>query len=266
MVAALRAAGCVYAEDEAEVLRSAATSDSHLSSLLARRVAGVPLEVVVGWASFAGIRVLIDPGVFVPRRRSELLVDLVSGIVPNANPVERRPKPDFRLGLSIVDLCCGSGAVGAAIASHIPTAEVYAADVDPAAVACARRNLPSERVFEGDLYDALPTSLRGRVDVVVANAPYVPTEAIATMPTEARDHEPRAALDGGTDGVDLHRRIAAGARDWLAPGGRLIIETSRAQADQTAEAMRNAGLVTLVETDEDRDGTAVVGQVPASGP
>jgi release factor glutamine methyltransferase len=260
VVSALRAAGCVFAEEEAEVLRSAAASDSHLSTLLARRVAGVPLEVVVGWASFAGLRVLIDPGVFVPRRRSELLVDLVAEIVPDENQVLAAREVDFRQGLSVlVDLCCGSGAVGAAIAVRLPTVEVYAADVDPAAVACARRNLPVDHVFEGDLYDALPSSLRGRVDVIVANAPYVPSDAIATMPTEARDHEPRVALDGGADGADLHRRIAAGARDWLAPGGRLIIETSRAQAERTAEAMRRAGLVATVETDEDLDATAVVG-------
>jgi release factor glutamine methyltransferase len=216
--------------------------------------------VVVGWASFAGIRVLIDPGVFVPRRRSELLVDLVAEIVPDENQVLAARAADFRQGLSIVvDLCCGSGAVGAAIAARLPSAEVHAADVDPAAVACARRNLPVDHVFEGDLYDALPSWLRGRVDVIVANAPYVPSDAIATMPTEARDHEPRVALDGGADGVDLHRRIAASARDWLAPDGRLIIETSRPQADQTAEAMWVAGLLPGVHTDGDLDATAVVG-------
>lgn len=233
----------MFAEEEADVLRASASSPADLDALLARRVAGEPLEVVVGWASFAGIRVLIDPGVFVPRRRSELLVELALGASPAV----------------VVDLCCGSGAVGAAIVARLPDTEVYVADVDPVAVACARRNLPPDRVFEGDLYDALPTSLRGRVDVIVANAPYVPTDAIATMPTEARDHEPRVALDGGLDGVDLHRRIAARARDWLAPAGRLIIETSRSRADRTDEAMRNAGLVARVETDDDRDATAVVG-------
>ena len=85
----------------------------------------------------------------------------------------------------------------------------------------------------GDLYDALPVALRGRVDVLAANAPYVPTDRIALMPPEARDHEPRLALDGGVDGVDLHRRIAAGAAEWLAPGGVLLIETSPAQAPLT---------------------------------
>ena len=122
-------------------------------------------------------------------------------------------------GLStlVVDLCCGSGAIGAAVASECPKAEVWAADLDPAAVAYARQNLPSGRVVEGDLYDALPDRLRGSVDVLAVNAPYVPTDAIATMPPEARDHEPRVALDGGDDGVDLHRRVADGAADWLRP-------------------------------------------------
>jgi release factor glutamine methyltransferase len=162
----------------------------------------------------------------------------------------------------VVDLCCGSGAVGAALLAAVPGLEVYAADNDPAAVACARRNLPPERVFEGDLYDALPTALRGQVAAVVANAPYVPTAAIATMPPEARDHEHRGALDGGADGLDVHRGVAAGAPAWLAPGGRTLIETSRAQAPGTAALLAAAGLATEVWTDEDVDGTVVTGCLP----
>src|SRR5690606_31702571 len=110
----------------------------------------------------------------------------------------------------------GTGAVGAAVlaAAGEAVAELHAADVDPAAVACARTNLPTAQVHAGDLWDALPAALRGRVDVVAANAPYVPTDEIATMPPEARDHEARVALDGGPDGLELHRRVAAGARDW----------------------------------------------------
>jgi release factor glutamine methyltransferase len=140
--------------------------------------------------------------------------------------------------------------------------EVYASDVDPVAVACARRNLSPERVFEGDLYDALPADLTGRVDVLAVNAPYVPTDAIATMPSEARDHEPRRALDGGADGVALHRRVAEGADRWLVPGGRLLIETGRAQAVLTVGACTAAGLVAEVVTDDDLDATAVVAGRP----
>nr|WP_255514883.1 hypothetical protein [Quadrisphaera sp. INWT6] len=94
----------------------------------------------------------------------------------------------------------------------------------------------------GDLFDALPRGLRGRVDVLVANAPYVPRGEVALMPPEARDHEPLLALDGGGDGLDVHRRVAAGAREWLSPGGVLLVETSARQAEGTAEACRAGGL------------------------
>ena len=118
----------------------------------------------------------------------------------------------------VVDLCCGSGAVGTAIVSEVPGVEVHAADVDPVATACAAQNLGDRGgSHTGDLYAALPDDLRGRVDVLVANAPYVPTDAIATMPPEARDHEPRVALDGGGDGLDVQRRIIAEARDVALP-------------------------------------------------
>lgn len=245
-MAALRAAGCVFAEDEAAVLTAAAATPDQLASMLARRVAGVPLEVVVGFAEFCGLRIHLDPGVFVPRQRTALLVDLAVALGPDL----------------VVDLCCGSGAVGAAIAARVPGVEIWAADVDPGSVACARRNLPPERVVGGDLYAALPGHLRGRVDVLVANAPYVPTDAIATMPPEARDHEPRVALDGGGDGVDVHRRIVTGAGEWLAPGGHLLIETGRRQAALTVAACEAAGLTVRVETDDERDATAVVASAP----
>ena len=131
----------------------------------------------------------------------------------------------------VVDLCCGTGAIGLAVAVGLAEVELYAADVDPVAVACATANL-GERgtVFEGDLYAALPTALRGRVDLLLVNAPYVPTDSIAFMPPEARSYEPALALDGGRDGVEVHRRVAADAASWLAPGGRLLIETGRRQA------------------------------------
>jgi len=132
-------------------------------------------------------------------------------------------------------MCCGSGAVGAAVLAAQPDIELHASDVDAAAVSCARRNLGSGgQVYAGDLFDALPPALRGRIDVVVANVPYVPTGEIALMPPQARVHEPRVALDGGDDGLDLFRRVAAEAPRWLAPGGHLLIETSDRQAPITA--------------------------------
>jgi release factor glutamine methyltransferase len=245
LVATLRAAGCVYAEDEARVLTEAATDDADLARMLAARVAGAPLELVVGYAEFCGLRIAVAPGVFVPRQRSAALV--------------RAAERGLSAGDVAVDLCCGTGALGAALAAAVPGLEVYAADLDPDAVACARHNLPAGRVFEGDLYAALPSGLRGRVAALVVNAPYVPTDDIALMPPEARDHEHRVALDGGADGLDVQRRVVAGATDWLAPGGRLLIETGQAQARRTAGLLTAAGLAADVVRHDDVDGTVVVG-------
>jgi release factor glutamine methyltransferase len=158
-------------------------------------------------------------------------------------------------------MCCGSGAVGAMVAAAVETAELHAADVDPACVRCARRNLPGAGVYEGDLYAALPASLRGRVDVLVANVPYVPTDEIGHMPPEARDHEPAVALDGGADGLDMVRRLAAGAPAWLSSGGHLLVETSERQAPSALQIMRGAGLVATVTTSDELYATVVIGQL-----
>lgn len=252
LVAALRAAGCVFAEAEARVLLEAAAGDAAaLARMLAERVAGAPLELVVGYADFCGLRIAVAPGVFVPRQRSALLV--------------RTAVTGLRAGDVAVDLCCGTGALGAALLASVPGLEVYAADVDRPAVACARRNLPPDRVFEGDLYAALPGELRGRVRVVVANAPYVPTDEIARLPAEARDHEHRVALDGGADGLAMQRRVIAEAPAWLAPGGRLLIETSRDQAARTAALLAAAGLEPAIVADEERGATVAVGRPTVRG-
>jgi len=238
VVDALRSAGCVFAEEEALVLQAEARTQGDLRDMVARRVAGEPLEQIVGWAEFCGLRIAVSPGVFVPRRRTEALVDLAVAIVQDVE------KP------VVVDLCCGTGAIGVAIAARVPDVVLHVADLDAAAVACARRNVTRGQVHEGDLYDALPDDLRGRVDVLAVNAPYVPTDEIALMPTDARDHEHRIALDGGPDGLGLHRRVAAGAPAWLRPGGTLLIETSRTQADGTAAACTAAGLAAGVVVQE----------------
>jgi release factor glutamine methyltransferase len=247
VVAALRAAGCVFAEDEARLLVEAASTPADLAILVERRTAGEPLEHIVGWAEFCGLRIAVGPGVFVPRRRTELLVRLAAAVL--------------RPGDVVVELCCGVAAVATALASTVPGLTVHAVDVDPTAVRYARRNLDpvGGRAHVGDLDTPLPEALGEGVTVVVANAPYVPTGAIALMPPEARDHEPAVALDGGADGLDVQRRVAAVAPRRLAPGGHLIIETSERQAPLTAAAVAAAGLTPRVERDDDLDGTAVVG-------
>jgi release factor glutamine methyltransferase len=244
IVTTLRAAGCVFAEDEADLILAAATGPEQLAAMVARRVAGEPLEQVVGWAEFCGLRISVDPGVFVPRRRTEFLVEQAREVTPD--------------GAVVVDLCCGTGALGKALAGLARVGALHAADLDPAAVACARRNLAGVgTVYQGDLFAALPAGLRGRVDVLLANVPYVPTAEIALLPTEARDHEAHLALDGGADGLAVLRRVAAAAGHWLRSGGHLLFETSERQLPLAIGIVTGAGLTAQVAEDEDRDATVV---------
>ncbi len=284
------------------MLISAARTPADLAAMVDRRAAGQPLEHVLGWAEFCGLRIAVDPGVFVPRRRTEFLVRHAAALARQAaspadhapalpghaaalarqaaSPVDhaaghprRAPSPAdqalARPRVVVVDLCCGSGAVGAALVAALDRVELYAVDIDPAAVRCARRNVASAggQVYEGDLYEPLPATLGGRVDILVANAPYVPTEAVELLPTEARRHEPRVALDGGTDGLDVLRRVIAEARLWLAPGGHLLIETSERQASQAAEAVARERLIPQVRSSDELNATVVIAtSPPKTGP
>jgi release factor glutamine methyltransferase len=340
VVGRLRAAGCVFAEDEADLLVEAADSPAELERMVELRVSGRPLEHVLGWAMFRGLRIVVEPGVFVPRRRTEFLVDNAVALArgrlrsttggENADssgatggtdggtqdahaaagaagyPSDRAPAGPGAVGpgtaamgtgtgtaFVVVDLCCGSGALGAAVVAALRggdgdggqlsgpsgpsgpsdpsgpagiTIELHAADVDPAAVRCARRNLTAVggHVHEGDLYAALPGTLRGQIEVLVANAPYVPTDAIGLLPPEARLHEPRVALDGGADGLDVLRRVTVDAWRWLAPGGHLLVETSERQAASLAATAAASGLAPRVVADDEIGATVVIATRPAS--
>jgi release factor glutamine methyltransferase len=255
IVARLRTAGCVFAEDEAALLISAAASPAELGTMTGRRADGLPLEQVIGWAEFCGLRITVAPGVFVPRRRSEFLVGQAIARAGRPSPV-------------ILDLCCGSGAVGIAVAAGLGRADLHAVDIEPAAVACARDNARQVggHVYAGDLCDPLPATLRGAVDLMIANAPYVPTAEIGLLPPEARLHEPLVTLDGGADGTAIQRRIAALAPDWLAPAGCLLIETSERQAPLTAAAMSAAGLEAQLASSPELDATVVIGTRPRRPP
>ncbi|GED09913.1 putative protein N(5)-glutamine methyltransferase [Cellulosimicrobium cellulans] len=279
LVSRLRAAGCVFAEDEAALLAERADDDAHLEALVARRVAGEPLEHVLGYVDFHGLRVAVDPGVFVPRQRTTLLVDeavalgrQVAGAAPGRLQVAR---PDGAAVAApggspvvVVDLCCGAGALGLATATDLgglADVELYATDVDPAAVACAARNVAAVggTAYEGDLFDPLPAGLHGRVDLLLANVPYVPTAEIPLLPREARDHEAHVALDGGGDGLEVLRRVASEAPRWLAPGGHLLTESGERQAAGAVGVLEGAGLRARVVRDEEIGATIVVGTLPA---
>lgn len=241
VVSGLRGAGCVFAEEEADILIESASDRDDLAAMLGRRVAGEPLEHIVGWVWFCGRRVAVEPGVFVPRRRTEFLVNCAAALRPSR----------------LLDMCCGSGAVGLSVGG---VTELHAADLDAAAVECATRNLApvGGTVHRGDLYDALPPGLLGSFDAIVVNAPYVPTAHIELMPREARLHEPRIALDGGEDGARFHRLAAEGAPAWLAPGGHLLIESSAALADSTLRAVRDCGFHARVSASDEFDAVVVI--------
>jgi release factor glutamine methyltransferase len=235
VVSRLRAAGCVFAEEEAELLLAAGGGE-----LINRRCQGEPLEHLLGWVEFAGRRLAVGHGVFVPRRRSELLA---------REAVARQPAV-------LVELCCGAAALTAAVEAALPSVVTWASDIDPLAVSYAARNIRGTAV-RGDLDSGLPPELLGQVDVIACNAPYVPTSDLDQLPAEARDHEPRLALDGGPDGLSVIRAVASCATRWLKPGGALLVEVSGPQAAAAMGALRSADLVASLLSDE--MATAVVG-------
>jgi release factor glutamine methyltransferase len=259
IVARLRAAGCVFAEEEARLLIAEARTADELDAMVDRRAGGLPLEYVVGWAEFCGLRIGLDEGVFVPRRRTEFLVRQAADTVRRTAASGDRITPVRTI---IVDLCCGSGAIAAALSVALPPVEVHAVDIDPVAVRCARRNLSryGGQVYEGNLYEALPAALQGRVDILVANVPYVPSSAVGLLPVEARVHEPRVALDGGADGLDIVRLVAARAKPWLAENGHLLVETSERQAAEAQEIFASNGLLPRVAGSAEWNATVVVGR------
>jgi release factor glutamine methyltransferase len=230
----LAAAGCVSARAEADWLLEEAPDEAALRAMVARRVAGEPLQYVIGWAPFGPLRLAVGPGVFVPRPETEGLADRA------ATRLRALAAPRVA-----VDVCTGSGAIACFLAAEVPDARVLATELDPGALAWARGNAERHGVelLAGDLDAPLPPALAGRVGVLCANVPYVPSGAIATLPTDVRDHEPRLALDGGPDGLDVLRRLVARAGHWLAPGGGLLCEIGEDQAEAAAALLTQAGLV-----------------------
>jgi len=243
VTSALAAVGCVAADEEAEELVAVAADDARLRQLLERRLTGEPLAWVTGSATFCGLTVGVEPGVYVPRWQSEPMVRVA---------VHRLPPSGIA-----VDLCTGSGALGLVLQAARPAARVIGTELDPVATACARRN--GLEVVDGDLDEGLPDELAGRVDVMIGVLPYVPDDALHLLPRDVQAFEPRLALDGGAGGLSLVARAVERSPRWLRRGGWLLLEIGGDQAPAVTAMLAGSGYRRIeVLDDEDGDPRAVM--------
>jgi release factor glutamine methyltransferase len=254
--AILEAAGIAAARSEAEwllasllgvdrvalhldpVRRLPTPTVAHYLGLLDRRASREPLQYLLGWEDFHGVRLTVTPDVLVPRPETEGLVEWAIEVLGSlADPVA-------------ADLGTGSGAIACAVAHALPRAEVLAVEASAGALAVASRNVRqlglSSRVhlLAGDLFAPLG-SIAASLDLVVANPPYLPSAVLPSLPPEVSRHEPRAALDGGPDGLTIIRRIISGAPPVLKPGGWLLMEIGDEQAGPVASLMAAEGFARI---------------------
>jgi release factor glutamine methyltransferase len=200
-----------------------------LRELVRRRGQREPLQHIVGWTSFCGFEIIVNRHVLVPRPETEILAESGWQFLATLNCQSA----------TCLDFGTGSGCLAIALAAKCPAAQVTALDVSPEALAVARPNLAryglEQRVklVQSDGFAALPAG--AQFDLIVSNPPYVPTAEIATLQPEVRDFDPRPALDGGADGLDFIRRLAAEAGGFLAAGGRLMLEFGDGQAEAARE-------------------------------
>lgn len=294
VAAHLRQAGCVFAEDEARILLEAAQEisrdqecpsdqESSLTALVARRVAGEPLEQIVGWVEFSGRRLAVVPDVFVPRQRTTLLaersilavqgagfavqaaeggaqaagfaVQAAEGGAQAAEFSVQAADSDVNEGggpVRFLEAFCGVGAVATTVARALPGTQIHLGDHDEAALSCAEANVgPLARSHLLDCLEGLPQVLSGGFDVISAVPPYVPDSAAQFLPHEAAEHEPSTALFGGVDGLDLIRRLISESPQWLAPGGVVLIELGSAQYASAAEFAAARGFTATSTLGED---------------
>ena len=238
---------------------------ARLGALVERRLAGEPLQYVLGHWSFRGLDLQVDPRVLIPRPETEVVAEVA---ITAARRSGGGP-------CTVADLGTGSGALALALAAELPEAEVWATDRSAAALDVARANLaaagPSaaSRVHfaEGMWYEALPARLRGRLSVIVSNPPYVTEAEFADLPAEVRDHEPTGALVSGPTGRESLEHLVAGGLDWLEPGGALVLELAPAQASPLSALAEQAGYDGVaVHRDLAGRDRVLVARRPESGP
>ncbi len=236
VVERLAAAGCVAAAEEAAELLAAAPDAATLERWVRRREQGEPPAWITGTAYFCGHALHISPGIYVPRPQTEELARRAAALLP--------------VDGWALDVCTGAGAVAAHLLAEVPTAVVVGIDIDPRAAGCARRN--GVRAVAGDL-DA-PLRDGRRFDVVTAVAPYVPAATLRLLPPDVQRFEPRRALDGGADGLDVVRRVVAAAGRVLRPDGWMLLEVGGEQDRALAPALAANGFETATTwSDDDGD-------------
>lgn len=242
--------------DDAELVagaNEAATRQERerLAGLVERRLAGEPIQYVLGSWSFRGLDLFVDRRVLIPRPETETVVE--AALADMADRGFRRGTPNrwsaATSTYAVADLGTGSGAIALALAAELPDAEVWATDLDADALTVARANAAGSgalgsriRAAQGSWYDALPGALRGSLQLVVSNPPYVATGDWNGLDRSVRDHEPRQALVSGGAGLDDLRTILDGALEWLEPGGTLVLEIGETQGDDVLTLARCAGL------------------------
>lgn len=234
--ARLAALGIADAAHEAARIAKATSDRERIEEIVAARAAGVPLGHVLGSEQWLGIEIKVSPDVLAPRKETELLgktaIRLVEGV---ASP-------------TVIDMCCGSGNLGCAIAHHVAGARVFACDLTDACVGLARENATrlglAVTVFQGDLFAGLDgQSLEGKVDLVVCNPPYISTSRLEKDRATLLEHEPRAAFDGGPYGLTIQQRVIREAPAFVKPGGALAFEIGEGQARQISALFQRAKAV-----------------------
>lgn len=226
----MRAGGIESPEAEARWIEEGA-GGRDVDELVRRRLAGEPLQYVLGTTAFRRLELKVGPGVFIPRPETEVVAEHAMGRLPQ--------------GGILVDLCTGSGAIALSVADERPDARVVASELSPTAAQWATSNRDAlglrVDIYSGDLFESLPSDLAGRADVVVSNPPYVDPSERPMLPPDVVDHEPAEALFAPGEGTAVISRIAAEAPTWLRPDGWLVLEIGETQGYAVAEILQTAG-------------------------
>lgn len=228
----LASAGIENAAREAAWILADASTVAEARSLALRRAQGEPLQYVLGSVAFRHLTLKVGPGAFIPRPETEIVAGRAIELLREAGTDE---------GVAI-DLCTGSGAIALALAHECPRAKVFGTEISAPALEWAKRNGGSYKVsfLQGSLFEPLPVSLKGTVDVVVSNPPYIAFDEAEVLPPEVIDHEPHEALFASGDGLDVIRSIASQTRSWLREGGALVLEIGETQGPAAREILDRA--------------------------